>query len=516
MQPTPAELMTQVQQAQTMLDAKTGKPPVVQPTVSASEIANPPAKVTPPVPQVNTNTGTATSGLVDNVTTNTQTFIQAKSDEAAKAKELADLLGTQDSSAADQRQGLNDQYGVTGNLARLTDIQTQLTKANTASDLQKTQITSAAGQTLGQGQRELTQQDRENAVRNAGLAAEASVLQGNIETAGTLINNAMSDFYSDRTLKNQNMIQQLDYFSGIADKQTAQLLDQEKRKYEEDQAKVKDVKETVNAAIASGAATAEDMRALTDPTATDEDRLAIAQSVVARGATQMMNLDMAQKSASIRASNASAAANEQQLLNEQAKAKQIADAVSSGAVVLEPEQQKTAMALGKQFEDESKTFKIQANAYNQILASAEDATAAGDLSLIFGYMKMLDPNSVVRETEFANAQNAAGVPEIIRAKYNQALNGERLSDSTRNDFVDRASKVYGSALSQQIDLEDTYTQQGTTVYGLPKEAVDLIIRDIRATGSVSDIAFGMSLSNMSDEQLLDLKESGLLLTPGGN
>jgi hypothetical protein len=29
------------------------------------------------------------------------------------------------------------------------------------------------------------------------------------------------------------------------------------------------------------------------------------------------------------------------------------------------------------------------------------------MAMIFAFMKMLDPSSVVRETEFANAQNAA-------------------------------------------------------------------------------------------------------------
>jgi len=34
-------------------------------------------------------------------------------------------------------------------------------------------------------------------------------------------------------------------------------------------------------------------------------------------------------------------------------------------------------------------------------------------------MKILDPGSVVREGEFATAQNSAGIPERIRAKYNR-------------------------------------------------------------------------------------------------
>jgi hypothetical protein len=67
--------------------------------------------------------------------------------------------------------------------------------------------------------------------------------------------------------------------------------------------------------------------------------------------------------------------------------------------------------------------------------------AAGDLALIFGYMKILDPGSVVREGEFANAQNAAGVPDRIRNAYNKSLRGERLNESQRNQFLGQARNI---------------------------------------------------------------------------
>jgi len=223
----------------------------IQPSVSANDIANPPAPVTPPAPVVNTNDGSRTANLVNNVANNTQEFIASESAEAAKARELAELLGTQTFDASGQRTQLNEQFGVPANLNRLTDIRTQLTQANTASGLTKVDI-AGGGQSLTQGQRELTQEDRENAVRTAGLAAEAAVLQGSIETASTLINQAMSDFYQDRQLTNQNMINQLNYFQGIADEQTSQLLAQEQRVYEQDQTNILRAQSMVDSAVSSG------------------------------------------------------------------------------------------------------------------------------------------------------------------------------------------------------------------------------------------------------------------------
>lgn len=82
--------------------------------------------------------------------------------------------------------------------------------------------------------------------------------------------------------------------------------------------------------------------------------------------------------------------------------------------------------------------------YETVKNTAELKTAAGDLSLIFAYMKILDPNSTVREGEFANAQNAGGVDDKIRNLYNKVMKGTRLSDRQRKDFVNNAGVLYNS------------------------------------------------------------------------
>jgi hypothetical protein len=70
--------------------------------------------------------------------------------------------------------------------------------------------------------------------------------------------------------------------------------------------------------------------------------------------------------------------------------------------------------------------------------SSTPATAAGDISFIFQYMKMLDPASVVREGEFATAQNAAGIPDQVVNLYNRALQGTRLNQQQREQFLGAA------------------------------------------------------------------------------
>ena len=83
-------------------------------------------------------------------------------------------------------------------------------------------------------------------------------------------------------------------------------------------------------------------------------------------------------------------------------------------------------------------------AFNRIAAS-NDGTPAGDLALIFNYMKMLDPGSTVREGEFATAQNATGVAGRVVNLYNNLLTGERLDDDQRDNFTTQADKIFEKA-----------------------------------------------------------------------
>lgn len=110
--------------------------------------------------------------------------------------------------------------------------------------------------------------------------------------------------------------------------------------------------------------------------------------------------------------------------------------------------------LRDDFRADSKEFVKIRDAYGRILST--DATAAGDLALIFNYMKILDPGSVVREGEFATAQNSAGIPERIRAQYNRIKSGERLTSDTREDFLQQAKNLYQTQADSQAYLESEY------------------------------------------------------------
>ncbi len=125
-------------------------------------------------------------------------------------------------------------------------------------------------------------------------------------------------------------------------------------------------------------------------------------------------------------------------------------------------------AFRKEFAGLSKDFKKTQDAYRKITNTSD--TAAGDVSLVFGYMKMLDPLSVVREGEFATAENTAGIPGRISNLYNKALAGHRLTPQQRSAFKNEARTIYDGQLEQQEALFADYEEKAG-MYGWPADRV---------------------------------------------
>lgn len=129
-----------------------------------------------------------------------------------------------------------------------------------------------------------------------------------------------------------------------------------------------------------------------------------------------------------------------------ARANAEADQIAKGVIPADkrPEAERN---IRKEYNDQTKVYQDVKAAYGRVKVSED--SAVGDLSLIFGYMKMLDPGSVVREGEFATAQNAAGVPERITNLYNKVISGERLNAGQRKSFKGQADKLFQSAGEQE-------------------------------------------------------------------
>jgi hypothetical protein len=101
--------------------------------------------------------------------------------------------------------------------------------------------------------------------------------------------------------------------------------------------------------------------------------------------------------------------------------------------------------LRKEFQGRTKVYGELGTTFNNIQSSAGAKTGPGDIALITGFMKMLDPGSVVRETEFATARDTAGLYTRLENSLKKAESGQFLQPNQRQEFVNLAKQYYESA-----------------------------------------------------------------------
>lgn len=109
------------------------------------------------------------------------------------------------------------------------------------------------------------------------------------------------------------------------------------------------------------------------------------------------------------------------------------------------------------FEQASKAFITVRDAQAKI-ENIQSGTGFDDLGLIFSFMKVLDPNSVVRESEFANAAEAASYLNRTYGKVVRFTKGGRLAPESREELVDTSRRIFQAAQKQQQQTTEGFRQ----------------------------------------------------------
>lgn len=130
------------------------------------------------------------------------------------------------------------------------------------------------------------------------------------------------------------------------------------------------------------------------------------------------------------------------------------------------EAQANAQAPGKAFDrsntlrDEynnlTKDFRTVQDAYSKINSTSD--TGAGDMSLLYSYVKLLDPGSVVRESEFATAAASGSFGQQVQGAVQRVLTGERLPADLRKAFKEEAGRIYQGQKKGYDTLSQNYTE----------------------------------------------------------
>jgi hypothetical protein len=145
------------------------------------------------------------------------------------------------------------------------------------------------------------------------------------------------------------------------------------------------------------------------------------------------------------------------------------------------------MKLGAAFRGEPiyKDFNEMKTAYGQVLSSLNQGTPIGDVAGATKVMKLLDPGSVVRESELGIAMAAGGRMDRLRNYFDMWSSGNKLTPTQRDDFKALSNELYAAAAQAYNDKRNEYMGFGNaynfknlnTALGAPATAPSIMRRE---------------------------------------
>jgi hypothetical protein len=124
------------------------------------------------------------------------------------------------------------------------------------------------------------------------------------------------------------------------------------------------------------------------------------------------------------------------------------------------------MKLASAFKQEPiyKDFSDMKSSFGQVVSSLSQGTPIGDVAGATKVMKLLDPGSVVRETELGIAMAAAGRMDRLNNYFNNMMTGQKLTPTQREDFKALSNELYAAAGQAYNQKRSEYEQFGNA-YG---------------------------------------------------
>lgn len=104
-------------------------------------------------------------------------------------------------------------------------------------------------------------------------------------------------------------------------------------------------------------------------------------------------------------------------------------------------------------------------------AFGDSPSAAGDLKGLYSFMKMLDPATGIKEAEFGLASSAGNIPDRIKGQWEQLINGQRLTDRQRKDFLTQAEEKKRDQQEAQDMINNQFAKIAETRGYDPKEVL---------------------------------------------
>jgi len=117
-----------------------------------------------------------------------------------------------------------------------------------------------------------------------------------------------------------------------------------------------------------------------------------------------------------------------------------------------------------------KTFQGVDAAYRGIQKALLKVSPQTDQALMYGYAKLLDPNSGVKEGEYSTIQQARGIPDTVKNLFDKINSGQALTTQQRQEIgrhTGELARGYYSAAQESLAPQREYA----TRLGLPHEQI---------------------------------------------
>jgi len=148
-------------------------------------------------------------------------------------------------------------------------------------------------------------------------------------------------------------------------------------------------------------------------------------------------------------------------------------ALAASGKVSGADKQKLEDGYRAEYTKSAAPYKAMQEAMSSIFASAALANPAGDVALVTQFRKLLDPTSVVRESEFAQTAEAGGLITKLQAELSKVSGTGLIAQETRDQIVTlgrelmRKADAYERRRREDIDYRaDKYGLDKKAIYGV--------------------------------------------------
>lgn len=102
---------------------------------------------------------------------------------------------------------------------------------------------------------------------------------------------------------------------------------------------------------------------------------------------------------------------------------------------------KAAMSFQNDYRTATKPSYARAQAYESMMQAAADPSAKGDLTMVYSFIKALDPESVVREGEISLVNSNRSIPDQVKGYAQKLATGKNLLPEERADLIKQAQTL---------------------------------------------------------------------------